>query len=113
MIDSANYLPKKRDLVWFRPNYSSESQIQEQIPGLVVSKTDFNRKTRTVILCPITNYFKELPTRYTLPEEVEVPGQVLVTKLHSLDSVIGELEYINRLPIADMARIDQLIAYIF
>lgn len=54
-------------------------------PGLVVSRYEFNRKTMFSVICPITSTIKNLPTRYSLPEELDIKGQVIITQLKSLD----------------------------
>lgn len=50
-----------------------------------MSRYDFNRKTMFAVICPITSTIKNLPTRYSLPDELEVTGQVLISQLKSLD----------------------------
>ena len=37
------------------------------------------------VICPITSTIKNMPTRYTLPDEMETHGQVVISQLKSLD----------------------------
>ena len=113
MNEERNYIPKKGDIVWIDFDPSAEKEIQKRRPGLVVSKYDFNRKTMFAIVCPITSTMKKLPTRYSLPDELDIKGQVLIPKLKSLDFKARRLKKIENLPIQDMTRIDQIIEYIF
>jgi mRNA interferase MazF len=107
------YIPKKGDIVWIDFDPSAGKEIQKRRPGLVVSRYEFNRKTMFAVICPITSTIKNIPTRYTLPEELEVRGQVIISQLKSLDFKERQLKQIEHLPIQDMAKIDQIIEYIF
>lgn len=107
------YIPKKGDIVWIDFDPSAGKEIQKRRPGLVVSRYEFNRLTRFAVICPITSTIKDFPTRYTLPKDTKISGQVLISQLKSLDFVIRDLEYVDRLSIQDMAKIDQIIEYIF
>ncbi|EPB3068666.1 type II toxin-antitoxin system PemK/MazF family toxin, partial [Enterococcus faecalis] len=92
---------------------SAEKEIQKRRPGLVVSRYEFNRKTLFAVICPITSTIKNMPTRYTLPDEIETHGQVVISQLKSLDFAERKLSQIEHLPLKDMAKIDQIIEYIF
>ncbi|MFS0924627.1 type II toxin-antitoxin system PemK/MazF family toxin [Enterococcus casseliflavus] len=107
------YIPKKGDIVWIDFDPSAGKEIQKRRPGLVVSRYEFNRSTRFAVICPIISTIKELPTRYTVPNDMKVSGQILISQLKSLDFAVRELNYVDRLPIQDMAKIDQIIEYIF
>ncbi|MBM7710621.1 mRNA interferase MazF [Enterococcus xiangfangensis] len=85
MTEERNYIPKKGDIVWINFDPSAGKEIQKRRPGLVVSRYEFNRKTMFAVICPITSTIKQLPTRYTLPDEAETTGQVLISQLKSLD----------------------------
>ncbi|WP_086315437.1 MazF family toxin-antitoxin system, toxin component [Enterococcus sp. 7F3_DIV0205] len=113
MPKNKTYIPKKGDIIWINFDPSSGKEIQKRRPGLVVSRYDFNRKTKFAVICPITTTVKEIPTRYTLPEEVEIQGQVIISQLKSLDFVSRKIEFADRLPVKDMSKIDQVIEYIF
>ncbi|WP_457923461.1 type II toxin-antitoxin system PemK/MazF family toxin [Enterococcus faecalis] len=85
MSDEKKYIPKKGDIVWIDFDPSAEKEIQKRRPGLVVSRYEFNRKTLFAVICPITSTIKNMPTRYTLPDEIETHGQVVISQLKSLD----------------------------
>lgn len=107
------YIPKKGDIVWIDFDPSAGKEIQKRRPGLVVSRYDFNRKTMFAVICPITSTVKNFPTRYTLPDEIDIKGQVLISQLKSLDFKERKLKPVDHIPLKDMARIDQIIEYIF
>lgn len=113
MSEKEKYIPNKGDIVWIDFGPSSGQEIQKRRPGLVVSRYDFNRKTRFAVICPISSITKDIPTRYSLPAEVDINGQVLLSQLKSLDLNSRNLELADHLPLQDMVKIDQIIAYIF
>ncbi len=65
------------------------------------------------IICPITSTIKNLPTPYSLPKDLDTKGQVLISQLKSLDFKERKLKKVENLPLQDMAKIDQIIQYIF
>lgn len=113
MTEEKKYIPKKGDIVWIDFDPFAGREIQKRRSGLVVSRYDFNRKTMFAVICPITSTIKNLPTRYSLPEELDTTGQVLISQLKSLDFKERKLKKIENLPLQDVAKIDQIIEYIF
>lgn len=113
MSEEKNYIPKKGDIVWIDFDPLVEKEIQKRRPGLVVSRYEFNRKTMFAVICPITSTVKKLLTRYSLPTDLDTNGQVLISQLKSVDFKERKLKKIENLPLKDMAKIDQIIQYIF
>ncbi|MGG5328880.1 MazF family toxin-antitoxin system, toxin component, partial [Enterococcus pernyi] len=89
------------------------NETENKRTGLVVSRYEFNRKTMFVVICPITSTVKNLPTRYSLPDDLDTNGQVLISQLKSFDFKERKLKKIETLPLQDMAKINQIIQYIF
>lgn len=107
------YIPKKGDIVWVNFNSSTDKESMERHSALVVSRYEFNRKTMLAIVCPINSTIRNVPTRFTLPEELETHGQVLISHLKTIDYRECNLQQIEHLPLQFMAKIDQIIKYIF
>ncbi|MGG5308321.1 MazF family toxin-antitoxin system, toxin component [Enterococcus pernyi] len=113
MSEDKNYIPKKGDIVWIDFDTSKGNETENKRTGLVVSRYEFNRKTMFVVICPITSTVKNLPTRYSLPDDLDTNGQVLISQLKSFDFKERKLKKIETLPLQDMAKINQIIQYIF
>lgn len=113
MTEEKIYVPKKGDIVWIDFDPFAGKEIQKRRPGLVVSRYEFNRKTLFAVICPITSTIRNLPTRYSLPNDLDTTGQILISQLKSLDFKERKLKKIESLPLQDMAKIDQIIEYIF
>lgn len=108
-----DYLPQKEDLVWIDFDPSAGREIQKRRLALVVSKEDFQRTTCFAVVCPITSTMKDFPTRVTLPEGMEVQGQVIVSQLKSLDYQARSMAFIEKMPEDRMRVIEQLIRFMF
>lgn len=113
MLEERKYIPRKGDIVWIDFDTSTGKDIQKRRLGLVVSRFEFNRKTMVAVICPITSTIKNLPTRYSLPEDLDTKGQVFISQLKSLDFKNRKLKKVENLPLQDVAKIDQIIQYIF
>lgn len=113
MMNDQTYIPKKGDIVWIDFDPSAGKEIQKRRPGLVVSRYEFNRRTMLAVICPITHTIRKFPTHYTLPDSIDTDGQVIISQLKSLDFKERKLKKIENLPLQDMAKIDQIIEYIF
>lgn len=115
MINFSNsaYVPRKGDIVWIDFSPSSGHEIQKRHPGLVISNYQFNNSTQFAVICPITSTLKKFPTRYTLPNEMSIAGQIILSQLKSLDFTSRRIEFVEKLPHSDLAQIDQIIQYIF
>lgn len=110
---NSTYIPRKGDLVWIDFPPSSGQEIQKRRPGLVISRHQFNRSTNFAVICPITSTLKDFPTRYTLPDEMNISGQIILSQLKSLDFSARRIEFIEKIPHANLVHIDQIIQYIF
>jgi mRNA interferase MazF len=108
-----NYIPKKGDIIWLDFDPSTGKEIEKRRPSLVVSRYEFNRTTLFAIVCPITSTIKDQYSRYTLPDQLETKGQVIISQLKSLDFEKRELQYIETIPYEELVKIDEIIEYIF
>lgn len=113
MKEETSYIPKKGDIVLFTEDVPDELGNQSMKKGLVVSRYAYNRKTMFAVICPILTTSTDTKTRYTLPEGLETEGQVLITQFKTVDCKVRQLKQVERLPLQDIAKIDQFIEYIF
>lgn len=67
-------------------------------PGLVISKTSFNRKSSVVMVCPITHTAKRLFFRPKLPEGLKTDGYVLCDQARFLDPSAKNASYEEKVP---------------
>lgn len=113
MKEETIYIPKKGDIVLLAEDYPGESENPKMKKGLVVSRYAYNRKTMFAVICPILASSMDSQARYTLPEGLETEGQVFITQFKTVDCKIRKLKQVERVPLQDIAKIDQFIEYIF
>ena len=77
--------PAAGALVWVDFHGAGGSEQTGVRPALVVSMTEFNRRSRRSLVCPITSNLTPFPTKVFLPEDAPVRGAVLCDQVRSLD----------------------------
>lgn len=113
MPKDRNYIPKKGILFGSILIHPQAKKFKREDKDWLYLGYEFNCTTMFAIICPITSTIKNLPTRYSLPKDLDTKGQVLISQLKSLDFKERKLKKVENLPLQDMAKIDQIIQYIF
>jgi mRNA interferase MazF len=87
------------DIIWldFDPQLGYEQGGRR--PALVVSKDDFNRRSRVHMVCPITHRDKDHPFHIRLDSRTVTSGVVLCDQLKTLDLVARNYAHIESLPV--------------
>ena len=88
------YIPRKGDLVWLNFTPQSGHEQAGKRPAIILSPTEYNRKTSLVIVCPITSKVKGYPFEVRILGE-KINGVVLSDQVKSLDWRAREASYIE------------------
>jgi mRNA interferase MazF len=85
MVMPAAYVPERGDVMWldFTPHSGHEQGGRR--PALVVSPSNYNRKTGLALVFPITTHAKGYPFETPLPTGLKVTGVILSDHLKNLD----------------------------
>lgn len=78
-------------------------------PGLVISKTAFNRKSSVVMVCPITHTARKLFLHPRLPEGLKTDGYVLCDQARFLDLQARNASYEEEAPKDFLAEVVDLV----
>ncbi len=78
------YVPKRGDFIRLEFNPQAGHEQKGNRPALVISHTEFNRKTGFVFVCPISNTKRKNPFYIVISDEI-VTGVVMSDQLRSLD----------------------------
>ena len=81
----AVYIPKQGDIVWLEFDPQKGHEQAGHRPALVLSATEYNRKTELMLCCPLTNQTKGYPFEVKIQEANHVSGVVLADQIKSLD----------------------------
>ena len=67
-------------------------------PAIIVSNSHFNRYSKTVMVCPITQTDKNHPFHVKLNDDTATTGVVLCDQLKTLDIVARGYDFIEKAP---------------
>lgn len=67
-------------------------------PALVLSHYLFNKHTKLVIVCPLTNTDRKIPFHLPVPEEMKLKGFVMVEQVKSIDYGSRKARFIQKAP---------------
>jgi mRNA interferase MazF len=81
----ARYVPKQGDFVVVNFDPQSGHEQKGRRPALVVSKTEFNRRTGLAFACPVTNTLRNFPFHVEIPAGARLTGYIMVEQTRSLD----------------------------
>ncbi|MGB0563805.1 MAG: endoribonuclease MazF [Spirulinaceae cyanobacterium] len=85
MVEPADYIPSRGDIVYldFEPTRGHEQRGHR--PALVMSPLVYNEKSSLALLMPITKQQKGYPFEVLLPPELKIEGVILADQVKCLD----------------------------
>jgi mRNA interferase MazF len=89
------YVPEKGDFVAVRFSPQSGHEQKGRRPALIISRTEFNRRTGMAFACPITSRDRGFPFHVPVEEEAEVSGVIMVEQIKSIDFRARNVRYIG------------------
>ncbi len=101
-----NVCPERGDFVWLAFDPQAGHEQKGRRPALVVSKTEFNKRTGFVWVCPVTNTDRKFPFHVAVTGAENVTGYVMVDQLKSLDYRVRNAELIEK---ADISVIKEVL----
>lgn len=94
----ARYVPKQGDFVVVNFDPQTGHEQRGRRPALVVSKTEFNRRTGLAFLCPITNTLRNFPFHVAIPTRSKLTGYIMVEQTRSLDYLSRRAKFVAAAP---------------
>lgn len=79
------YVPEKGDFIHVSFDPQSGHEQKGRRPALVISKTEFNRRTGLVLACPVTNRDRRFPFHVPVGDTAGITGFVMVEQVKSID----------------------------
>ncbi len=105
MVNDAEYVPRRGDLVRLLLNPQVWYEQSGLKPAVVISPASYNLKTGLALFCPVTTQAKGYPFEVALPEGLPVSGAVLADQGKSLDWRSRKAEFVGSLPASVVAEI--------
>jgi mRNA interferase MazF len=94
----ATGVPERGEFVITSFDPRSGHQQKGRRPALVVSHTDFNRRTGLAVMCPITNTDRGIPFHIAIPEGAGVTGFVMAEQVKAIDYRSRQVKRIGQAP---------------
>lgn len=95
---TAEYVPRRGDLVWLHFDPRAGHEQAGRRPALVLSPGSYNGRVGLAILCPITSQAKGYPFEVGLPPGGDVSGVILSDQVKCLDWRARRADLIGSLP---------------
>jgi mRNA interferase MazF len=92
------YVPDRGDVVQMNFDQQAGHEQKGRRPALVLSPSEYNRKTSLALVCPITNQSKGYPFEEPIPEGLPVTGVILSDQAKNLDWRQRKATHLGTLP---------------
>lgn len=89
------YIPKKGDIVWLNFTPQAGHEQKGKRPALILSPTEYNKKTGLAVCCPITSNIKGYPFEVILNGK-KIKGAILSDYLKKVDWKAREIQFIEK-----------------
>ena len=109
------YIPEQGDIVWANFNPTRGKEIQKERPALVISTSQYQKKTGFAIVLPITSTIRQETVYYTL-NGYQTHGQVVTVQIRSLDytpQAHRNFKFVEKMKAYDFLQIAQLVENYF
>jgi mRNA interferase MazF len=93
-----SYCPNTGDVIWinFDPQVGTEQWGRRT--ALVLTPTNYNKRSHLCVLCPITTQVKGYPFEVPIPAGHKVTGAVLSDQVKSISWEMREAEFFCAIP---------------
>jgi mRNA interferase MazF len=91
----ASYIPNRGDIVWLNFTPQAGHEQRGKRPALVISPSEYNKKTGLAICCPITSNIKGYPFEVEIVGK-KINGSILSDHIKNLDWKAREIKFIEK-----------------
>ena len=109
MIGSTVYIPRRGDVIWINLDPQKGPEQRGHRPAVVLSRSDYNGKTRLAVICPITTKRKGYPFEVSIPTDLAVTGVILADQIRCVAWRERNATFICQIPVATLAEVWQKI----
>ena len=102
--------PNAGDVVWVERDPVRGSEQAGRRPGLVITDEGYQRRTRRVLICPITRSTREWTFHVPIPPGLRVTGAVMADQIRMVDHELRVFGYIDTLPPGTVAEVRARLA---
>ncbi len=103
------YVPWRGDVVWIDLEPQKGREQAGHRPAVVLSRSDYNRKTGLAVICPITTKSKGYPFEVSIPPDLSVTGVILADQIRCVAWRERNATFICQIPLATLEKVWQKI----
>lgn len=105
------YSPKQGDIILLNFNPTLGHEQRGRRPALVVSNATFHNFEKCIVMvCPITNTSRDVPTYIRLNYRTKTTGYVLTDQVKALDFTKRNPVFVEKIPKAILSRVCEIIS---
>ena len=92
------YIPQKGDIIETDFNPTKGHEQGGHRPALIVSNETYYRRTKLIIICPISNTLNEFPMHIKLDDRTKTTGSILSQHVRTIDPESRKISFIETMP---------------
>jgi mRNA interferase MazF len=93
-----NYIPKKGDIIEMDFNPIKGHEQSGKRPALIISNESYYKKTKLLIVCPISNTKNDFPMHIKLDDRTTTTGSILSQHIRTVDPAARQISFIEVMP---------------
>lgn len=107
------YVPKQGDIVELDFNPTKGHEQRGKRPALIISNEKYYRRTRLLIVCPISNTENDFPLHLKLDKRTQTTGAILTQHIRTIDPVARPILFKELIPVDILDRVKETINLFF
>lgn len=92
------YFPRQGDIIVVNFDPQAGHEQKGRRPGLIVSNTQFHKRTNMAMVCPITNTLSGFPAHVALDSRTATSGEIMCEQVKCLDISARNAAYKESVP---------------
>ena len=97
------------DIVYIDLNPQAGHEQMGRRPAVVITNQTYNRFSKMLMLCPITNTNKQHPFHIELDDRTKTTGVILCDQANMLDVYARNAEFVEKIPDDKLAEVVDLV----
>ena len=92
------YIPQKGDIIEMDFNPTKGHEQNGKRPALIISNETYHRRTKLIIVCPISNTSNDFPMHIKLDDRTKTTGAILAQHVRTIDPAVRNVAFIEPMP---------------
>ena len=97
------------DIIYLDFNPQTDHEQKGRCPAIIITNNLFNKYSKMLMVCPITNTIKNHPFHITLDNRTKTTGTILCDQARTLDISARNASFVEKAPEDIINKVTQLI----